>query len=177
MFTCRGAERKSDASIVGKALKYGSATVAAVGHLAAISGSVYIYRNQESLKEKVEALESAAGMMYSAKNFGKMVLNFFGFNDEEKEKEKEKNVKEILSTVKSWIPNKLILIMNSLALLVDIACYDFYRLGQCMDGDSKKPNENQEKKSSKEIVLDKNKSSNPKDKNQNLHEDSKKSKV
>ena len=46
-------------------------------------------------------------------------------------------------------------------------------LGKYLDGDFNKSNANQEKKSSKETVSDKNKSSKPEDKNQSLHEKSK----
>ena len=148
-----GAERKSDASIIGKVLKYGSVSIAGAAHIATAVGSVMIFMYKEDINSY-----------------------FRKCNEDFKE---SPPVAEAFFRFLNWLgAYGSIVGVNLLNIwLIDSPCLHVYTLGKYLDGDSEKSSANQEKKSSKGKVSDKNKSSNPKDKNQNLHEDSKKSKV
>ena len=107
----------------------------------------------------------------------KGIFSFFSGGDEPVDDKPpsdiETNAKMIGEVLKHITPVKLILAVNFLALSISSGCLDVYMLGKYLDGDFNKSNANQEKKSSKETVSDKNKSSKPEDKNQSLHEKSK----
>ena len=142
-----GAERKSDASIIGKTLKYGSAAVAATAHLAAFVISAKLYKNKNFMDNFSGPL-LAKGIPYVG-NY--LEVNFY---------------------------YKAIGALNLLPIwLIDSPCLNAYTLGKCLDGDFNKSNANQEEKSLKETVSDKNKISKPEDKSQNSNENSKKSKI
>ena len=55
-----GAERKSDASVIGKTLKYSSASLGATTTLAQLFGSVWLYKNKSMLEGAINALLSVA---------------------------------------------------------------------------------------------------------------------
>ena len=144
-----GAERKSDASIVGKTLKYSSAAVAATAHLAAFVISAKLYKSRDYIN-----------------NMGPQLTIIPHVGD----------YLEFL--VKNNFCYKIIGVLNLLPIwLIDSPCLNVYTLGKYLDGDFNKSDANQEKKSSKETVSDKNRSSKLKDKSQNSYENSKKSKI
>jgi hypothetical protein len=140
------AERRSNASVIGKVLKYGSVSIAGAAHLAALYGSMRMYE----YKEDIDILGESIQYIPYVGNYLEFLADNFCY--------------------------KAIGIVNLLDLwLIDSPCLNLYTLGKYLDKETKKSDSNPEKKSSKRTVSDKNKSSNPKDKNQNLHEDSKKS--
>ncbi len=116
-----GAERNSDASIIGKVLKYGSVSVATVAHIATLYLSVKLYKNKE-------VIDAMGGMISSTPCVG--------------------NYLEFLSSNFCY---KTIGIVNLLDLwLIDSLCMNLYTLGKYLDRDSIKSNANQEKNSGKE---------------------------
>ena len=148
------AERKSDASIIGKTLKYGSAAVGSLETLCAAFGWCKWLKHIADLKV-CDAKE--------AKNIENQVISpkyEYGY---------------IIQTPYFNIPDIRMFTVGT--VLCDLLCYGGYKLGQYLDGDFNKSNANQKKRSSKETVSDKNKISKLEDKNQNLHENSKKSKI
>lgn len=150
---------------------------------------MWLYKNKSIIEDTVNALLSVASTasnvskgIDTAKNVIKGFINFFGSGDDEPVDDQppsgvEANAKMIGEVLKHVTPVKLILAVNFLALSISSGCLDVYMLGKCIDGDFSKSNANQEKKSSKETVSDKNKISKPEDKSQNSHENSKKSKI
>ena len=135
-----GAERKSDASVIGKILKYGSCVISGAAHIATAVGSVMIFMCKEDVNSYFrECNENFKKSPLVAKAFFRF-LNWLG-------------------AYGSIVGVNLLNIW-----LIDSPCLHVYTLGKYLDGDSEKSSANQEKKSSKETVLDKNKNSEPKDK-------------
>ena len=120
-----GAERKSDASIVGKVLKYGSATVGSFETLCAASSWIKWIKHIIDLK--IRDAKEAKNVTNQIKNpkykYGyELQTPYYNIND--------------------------IRVFTFGAVLCDLLCYGGYKLGQHLDKDDA----NQEKKNSKETV-------------------------